>query len=435
MKLEKNPSMKSILTSISLLCIVQLRGQSTPPDAYMAINPRPVSTVPFRVTPERLERGRYLSEGLLLCFDCHSERDESLPGAPVMTGRKGVGADRSEDADELWAPNITPDKETGMGNWPDDALARAIREGVGHDGRALTGMPFGDFRKLSDEDVKSIVVYLRTLPPVKNKVPPRKLTKDTGKQAVMTAKPLTDPVPQPIFKDIVDRGRYLVEMAHCTPCHTAWWHRNPGYFGGGYDLYVYDKDKSKHGKIFSGNISSGRTGVGTWPPEVFIEVMRRGKAGTLDGMMPWQFYKHLNDEDLTSILAFLKTTVPVEHQISNLEPPTWCEVCEQRHGGGDENLIQPYEPFDSNYVIPWDIAGTYKAEDSGELRSISKRQGQWMISGMQDGEAINGRIVPISETKFIAEGFSHYLTFEVDSQGKVSAFNFVGLMAQRYFKK
>ena len=162
--------------------------------------------------------------------------------------------------------------------------------------------------------------------------------------------------------------------------------------------------------------------------------MRNGKSETLDGMMPWQFYKRLSDEDLTAILAFLKTTVPVEHLISNSEPPTWCEVCEQRHGGGELNEIQPHKLFDPNYVIPWDIDGSYTLEGSGEMCSISKKKDQWMISGSQDGETIAGRILPVSENKFIAEGFSHYLTFEVGSQGKVSAFYFEGLNPRRYLK-
>ena len=67
----------------------------------------------------------------------------------------------------VFATNLTPDPETGLGAIPDDAVARAIREGVSHDGRALFMMPWRDFRHLSDEDVASVVVYLRTLAPVK----------------------------------------------------------------------------------------------------------------------------------------------------------------------------------------------------------------------------------------------------------------------------
>ena len=70
------------------------------------------------------------------------------------------------------APNLTPDPETGAGSWTDDQLARAMREGVGHDGRALFPiMPYQHYRNMSDEDLASVVVYLRSLPPVHNQLP------------------------------------------------------------------------------------------------------------------------------------------------------------------------------------------------------------------------------------------------------------------------
>ena len=77
------------------------------------------------------------------------------------------------------APNITPDRTTGIGNWTDDMLARAIREGVGHDGHLLDPqvMPYEFYRSMSDEDLASIIVYLRSIPPVRNALthsrPPR----------------------------------------------------------------------------------------------------------------------------------------------------------------------------------------------------------------------------------------------------------------------
>ena len=83
----------------------------------------------FDVTPARLERGRYLVDGVNGCFGCHTDQDWSRPGAPPLSGREGSGhvwAD--QDLPWLVAPNITPDKETGAGNWSDDALARAIRD-------------------------------------------------------------------------------------------------------------------------------------------------------------------------------------------------------------------------------------------------------------------------------------------------------------------
>src|SRR5438105_9766410 len=99
---------------------------------------RPLSDRKLEATPARLARGRYLVDGVNECFGCHTDADWSKPGAPPVEGREGSGhiwAD--QDMPWLVAPNITPDKETGAGNWTDDMLARAIREGIGHDGRTL----------------------------------------------------------------------------------------------------------------------------------------------------------------------------------------------------------------------------------------------------------------------------------------------------------
>src|SRR3989442_5201517 len=121
----------------------------------------------FEATLARLERGKYLVDSVMTCIGCHSEADFSKPGAPPREGRRGAGT-RWADGDLLWvvAPNITPDKETGAGNWTDDTLARAIREGIGHDGRALFPlMPYPNYRSMADEDLASVIVYIRSLPP------------------------------------------------------------------------------------------------------------------------------------------------------------------------------------------------------------------------------------------------------------------------------
>jgi mono/diheme cytochrome c family protein len=133
----------------------------------LALNARPLRNIKFEATEERIKRGEYLTNGILMCFTCHSPRDTTRPGYPPIEAKKGGGAiiyDTKEG--RLVSPNITPDKETGAGNWTDDMLARAIREGVGHDGRALSlPMYWSSFRELSDEDLASVVVYLRTIPP------------------------------------------------------------------------------------------------------------------------------------------------------------------------------------------------------------------------------------------------------------------------------
>ena len=129
------------------------------------------ATKRFEATPARLARGRYIVEAEAHCMHCHSDRDWKTHGAPVLPGLLGAGWDvpwaDNHMPGPVFAPNLTPDPETGLGAVPDDAVARAIREGVSHDGRALFMMPWQNYRDLSDEDVASVVAYLRTLPPVK----------------------------------------------------------------------------------------------------------------------------------------------------------------------------------------------------------------------------------------------------------------------------
>ena len=179
----------------------------------------------FERTPERVERGRYLATAAIGCVLCHSERDRSQPGAPPVAGREFAGAVMAEEPGyRLVAPNLTPDVATGAGSWSDDMLARAIREGVGHDGRGLGGqMWWWAFRALSDEDLAAIIVYLRSLPAVANALPPRILSAEREKEraegaaaarrARCAARDLADPV---------ERGTYLIEIADCMGCHSAW---------------------------------------------------------------------------------------------------------------------------------------------------------------------------------------------------------------------
>ncbi|HEX7373985.1 MAG TPA: cytochrome c, partial [Steroidobacteraceae bacterium] len=179
----------------------------------------------FAVTTERLERGQYLSEHLLQCFVCHSERDWNRPGAPPVAARKGAGLVLSHQG-ERWvvAPNITPDVETGAWGWTDDMLARAIREGIGHDGRALYwGMWYQSFAALSDEDLAAVVVYLRSIPAVRNVLPKTVLPPDEAAENAANPAPITEPVNGPPPDDVLARGRYLVNLADCAGCHTSWY--------------------------------------------------------------------------------------------------------------------------------------------------------------------------------------------------------------------
>ncbi|MGI8599753.1 MAG: c-type cytochrome, partial [Chitinophagaceae bacterium] len=158
----------------------------------LATNTRPLRDIKYERTAERIERGEYLTNGILKCFVCHSPRDTFQTGFPPIESKKGSGAIIWETKPyRMVAPNITPDKETGAGNWTDDMFARAIREGIGHDGRALSlPMYWASFRELSDEDLASVIVYLKSIPAVKKKLPKRKLSLETEKELQTSSNPL-----------------------------------------------------------------------------------------------------------------------------------------------------------------------------------------------------------------------------------------------------
>src|SRR5678815_3824792 len=119
-----------------------------------------------------IERGRYIVRELAPCAACH--------GDPTQRAAYANGADVplvggfvfDIPPGQFYTRNLTPDPETGLGNVSDSAIARALRFGVGHDGRAL--LPFMEMQGLSDEDLQAVVSYLRRQPPVRNAVPPHR---------------------------------------------------------------------------------------------------------------------------------------------------------------------------------------------------------------------------------------------------------------------
>lgn len=292
----------------------------------------------FEATPARLARGRYLVDGVMGCFGCHSDADWSKPGAPPMAGREGSGHIWSDqDLPWLIAPNITPDKETGIGNWSDDALARAIREGIGNDGRTLFPlMPYPNYRQMSDEDLASVIAYVRSVPAVRNQLPTTRMPFPLSFFMKSMPQPVTAPVPAPDQSTPVARGSYLVRMGSCADCHTPQEKGQPlpgMNFAGGFILH------EPKGEVASANITPAPSGLGYYNEGTFVLAMRIGKVGArpLHASMPWYFYGRMNDEDLKSIYAYLKTIKPVKHQLDNTEPPTYCRLCKQKHGFGATN--------------------------------------------------------------------------------------------------
>jgi len=292
----------------------------------------------FESTPARLDRGARLvrSTG---CYFCHSPHDYKSPGEPVFPGREFSGTEEPYAGlpGRIVAPNLTSDRETGAGNWTDDQFARAIREGIGHDGRTLFPMmPYQNFRHMSDEDLASIVVYIRSVPPIHNPVPPTQIIFPV-KYLIRTApKPLTESVPEPDTSDKVKWGKYLLTRSGCGDCHT------PGVKGQdipGMELAGGTTLTTPGGSVTSANLTPDASGIPYYDEALFIEALRTGKvkARQLNPTMPYSEAKYMTDDELKAVFAYLRTAPPVKHRVDNSLPPTYCKLCRSKHGAGDQN--------------------------------------------------------------------------------------------------
>ena len=280
--------------------------------------------------------GEYLVESVAICFECHSERDYSKPGWPIPPGRRGSGRIlRGEGTpDPIVAPNISPDKESGIGAWTDDEIKRAIIGGIGRDGRQLyPEMPYHYFNLLTAPELDAIVNYLRSIPPAKSSLP---------KMSNYVPGPNPPRVPMDSIQlashsEVVKRGRYLVRLAGCETCHTP---RNAqGFIQGmefaGGSVFRHANEEADA----ASNLTPDPTGIGRVTEQQFIDIIRTGNSGhrALNSAMPWQFYRNMTDSDLKAIFAYLNALPPIPHKIDNTQPPSLCPKCRNQHGLGHAN--------------------------------------------------------------------------------------------------
>jgi mono/diheme cytochrome c family protein len=306
---------------------------------FLGPKARALTNRTFERNPQRLERGRYIATGLSGCVYCHSPHDWTAPGTPMVAGKEASGEvlPYAGLPGRIVAPNLTPDQETGAGRWTDDQLARAIREGVAHDGRALFPiMPYQHYRNMSDEDLASVVVYLRSVPAVHHPLPPTEIIFPVKYLIRSAPQPVTAPVADVGSSEQLNYGTHLADQAGCIDCHTPQVRGQsvPGMdFAGGFPF------TGPWGTVTSANITPDPSGIPYYDEALFLNVMRTGqvRARKLSPIMPVMAYKNLSDDDLKAIFAFLRTTKPVKHRVDNSEAPTECKLCQQKHGGGSDN--------------------------------------------------------------------------------------------------
>lgn len=279
------------------------------------------------LTPERIERGKYLANHVAVCMDCHSTRDWGKYSGPMLAGTEGKGGEPfTKDfgfPGNYYAPNITPSK---LKTWSDGELFRAITAGVSKDGRALFPvMNYLAYGSLDKEDIYSIIAYLRTIPPVDNNVPESK--SDFPMNIIINTIPRTGEFSKkPDTTDILKYGKYLVTMAGCIDCHTK---DNKGELVKGMEYAGGREFVMPFGKIVSANITPDvETGIGSWNEDIFlykfkafsnenISIAVPVKNGEFNSIMPWSMYAGMKETDLKAIYAYLKSVKPISNRVAS----------------------------------------------------------------------------------------------------------------------
>lgn len=321
---------KKVLTIISLffgIVVIAVTGLL----AYVKVmlpNVGPPPNLKVEITPERIERGKYLAHHVMVCMDCHSHRDWEIFSGPPSPGTEGSGGEIFDQKIGLpgkyIAKNITP---THLGNWTDGEIYRAITCGVNKDGKALFPiMPYKNFGQLDIEDIKSVIAYIRTIKPIQNELPlsesdfPMSFIINTIPQ-----KPQHTTIPPK--SNTVAYGKYLLTAASCNMCHTK---EEKGKVVGEYLAGGFEFPLPNGGVVRSANITPHKTGIGSWTKEQFIKRFKMYTDSSysppkvhkrdFQTVMPWLMYAGMTTEDLGAIYDYLMTVPVVNNTVTRFTP-------------------------------------------------------------------------------------------------------------------
>jgi mono/diheme cytochrome c family protein len=305
-----------------LAVVLAIAGVAT---AYALVGYRRVWDVPLPATravqdPAAIARGRYIVFGPGRCADCHASdaaRPQLLRGEEVpLTG----GSGETTYLGTWRAPNLTPDRATGIGDVTDAQLARMIRHGVNRDGRI--GLPFMDsFADVTEADLVAILSFLRSLPPAPGVAPCQDINL-LGKIALAyfitpyapASPPLADLEPEPTPR----YGEYLAKsLGGCSACHTARSLKTGQYlspfFSGG--LQFHSRTTPENMYVSPNLTPDPETGhITTWREDDFITRFRAGLVMP-DSPMPWGGFSRMTDTDLRALYRFLHSLAPVRHPV------------------------------------------------------------------------------------------------------------------------
>ncbi|MDH0748801.1 cytochrome c [Pseudomonas sp. GD03842] len=275
------------------------------------------ASLPALADDAQLQRGEYLARAAD-CVACHT-----VQGGKPFAG----GLEFKLPFGSLYAPNITPDTQTGIGTWTDDDFVGALQKGVGKDGKHYyPAFPYTAYTKMSRDEILAIKAYLFSQPAVKQPNKPDTLTFPFNQRWGMAIwnvlfhddeRFTADPKRSPEW----NRGAFLVEgPGHCGECHTP---RNL--------MQALDSGHSLAGNVIEGwnayNISSDvKHGIGAWDEQALVNFMRTGSApgfGVASGPMAEvveNSLQYLSTEDLKAIAVYLKSSPARDEGVTRPDP-------------------------------------------------------------------------------------------------------------------
>jgi len=290
----------------------------------------PAPDMKITSTAEKVERGKYLANHVMICMDCHSTRDWRYYAGPMKPDSLGMGGEVFDQAmgfpGSIHAANITP---AGIGNWTDGEVFRAVTTGVRRNGKPIFPvMPYHNYGKVDPDDIQAIISYVRSLPPVEHKVP--ESTYDFPMNFIINTIPeVPHPTKRPSPSDRIAYGKYMVTSAACGECHTPF---DKGKFDTTKFLAGGRTFSLPGGDVTSANLSPDKaTGIGNWSREDFVNRFTAYRDSAyahrqIDFMndaatvMPWSVYAGMTDDDLSAIYEFLMSRPAVSHSVVKFVP-------------------------------------------------------------------------------------------------------------------
>lgn len=295
----------------------------------MLPNVGPAPELQIEITPDKIERGKYLANHVMLCMDCHSTRDWNSYSGPMVPGTEGKGGEVFDQTlgfpGKYIAPNITP---YNLKNWSDGEIFRAITSGVSKDGRALFSiMPHHNYGQLDRNDIEAVIAYIRTLNPIENKT--ETSTSDFPMNFIINTIPKKPSFTQiPNQDDKLSYGKYMITASGCMDCHTK---QDNGKFVG--ELYAggFEFRGADGSVVRSSNLTPDKTtGLANWTTEQFINrfkvyadssyVNPKVNRGDFQTPMPWTMYSGMSNADLEAIFIYLQSLAPVYNKVEKFTP-------------------------------------------------------------------------------------------------------------------